>query len=52
VRAQAGEPVQELAQWWKDYIDGDTSKRRGLLKEIGAGPKKRKSRRRSSTHDE
>jgi poly(A) polymerase len=45
LRAKAGEPVTELAAWWRDYIEGDASARKALLDAV-AGPQKAKRRRR------
>jgi poly(A) polymerase len=44
IRALSGEPVQELASWWHEYIEGDTAKRRVLIKGLGH-KKARRSRR-------
>jgi hypothetical protein len=39
----AGEPVSELAKWWREYIEGDAQKRVQLVKGLPAsGNKKRK----------
>ncbi len=44
LRAQAGEPVQELADWWQDYFEGNESERRRLIRQVSSGesPKNQK----------
>lgn len=46
IRALAGEPVAELVAWWKEYIEGDSAKRRDLVKALGFKKKKKIRRRR------
>lgn len=48
LRAEAGEPVQELANWWQAYFEGDEKTRRKLSRQA-SGPKKRKPRKKEST---
>lgn len=43
LRAEAGEPVKDIVQWWQDYIKGDASKRRSLMKEISHIKKRKKT---------
>lgn len=44
LRAQAGENVQELARWWRHFIDGDPQQRRELLRSaVKHKPKKSSS---------
>ncbi|MBS0288497.1 MAG: polynucleotide adenylyltransferase PcnB [Proteobacteria bacterium] len=44
VRAQSGENVHELANWWQSYVEGDSTKRRALMKALGGQKKRRKKR--------
>lgn len=47
LRAEAGEPVKDLAEWWTKFYEGDTAERERLLKEAGKNaPKGRRPRRR------
>lgn len=41
LRAEVGEEAAELAKWWREYIVGDATVRKNLLKEIGGEKKKR-----------
>ncbi|HRE30514.1 MAG TPA: polynucleotide adenylyltransferase PcnB, partial [Candidatus Berkiella sp.] len=34
MRAQIGEEVNELYEWWRAYIDGDAAVRKELLKKV------------------
>ncbi len=54
LRAEAGEPLQELVDWWQQYQDADVEGRHALLRQVDkpdskavAGEHKRKPRRRS-----
>ncbi len=49
IRSQSGEPVKELATWWQEYIEGDATKRRTLIKALG--PKKSRRTRRPKSND-
>lgn len=49
LRALAGEPVQELATWWQEYIEGDINKRKDLIKALGYKKRKKKRRRREGS---
>ena len=53
LRAETGEPVEDLAQWWTDFQDSDSHSRRHLVqhseKQEGPGPKRRRRRRRSNS---
>ncbi len=42
LRAAAGEPVQELAQWWTDFQEADEVQRRLLLLPDGGRPRRRR----------
>jgi poly(A) polymerase len=48
LRAKAGEPVKELAQWWQSYIQSDAPARHALVKALtpGASAKKKKKKHR------
>lgn len=39
LRAQAGEPIQELVNWWQAFIEGDGPKRRALIKALSSNRK-------------
>ncbi len=43
VRAQCGEPVKELVEWWQTFMDADNPTRQTMLKALG-GPKKGRRR--------
>jgi poly(A) polymerase len=53
LRAQAGEPLQELVDWWQQYQDADGEARLALLRQVDkpesktSNERKRKPRRRS-----
>lgn len=48
LRAQSGEAVEELADWWKRFQDADESQRQAMVRAKGdGGGKKRRRRRRS-----
>jgi poly(A) polymerase len=53
LRAEAGEVASELAQWWRNFSDGDPNQRQHLLdtaQSTGpASPNKRRRRKRSSS---
>ncbi|MBI2791600.1 MAG: polynucleotide adenylyltransferase PcnB [Gammaproteobacteria bacterium] len=52
IRAKSGEPVQDLATWWKEYIEGDNEIRRNLIKSLGQKKTRRPRRKKSDTqHD-
>lgn len=43
LRAKAGEPVADMALWWREYIEGDLAKRKAMEDRIEKqGPRKRK----------
>jgi len=44
MRAKAGEGVHDLANWWREYIEGDAAVRKSLIEAV-MGPKKGKRRR-------
>jgi poly(A) polymerase len=47
LRASAGEPVQELSDWWVKFYNGNLEQREALLKELNqAAPKKKRKNRR------
>ncbi len=50
LRAQTGEPVQELATWWQQFYSSTPEQREKMLHEIqrAAQPKKRKNRSKKS----
>lgn len=46
MRAQVGEDVKELYEWWKAYVEGDADVRKELMKTLSAPTGRRKSKRR------
>ena len=46
MRAQVGENVKELYEWWKAYIDGDADIRKQLMQSLSAPSGRRKQKRR------
>jgi poly(A) polymerase len=43
LRAKAGEPVADMALWWREYIEGDPAKRKAMEEKMERqGPRKRK----------
>ncbi len=50
LRAESGEPVQELYEWWTEYQDADDREREVLLEKVKSqsGSKKARRRRRRS----
>lgn len=55
LRAEAGEPVENIYQWWTEFYEGDHHKREKLLRSNGkprAGKKRRKPKKsRSETNE-
>jgi poly(A) polymerase len=48
LRAKAGEPVQELADWWEAYFEGDEGERRKLIRQVSStGPNNRQHKRKT-----
>jgi poly(A) polymerase len=47
LRAQSGEAVEELADWWKRFQDADESQRQAMVRAKGDGGGKKRRRRRS-----
>jgi len=45
LRAQSGEPVEELAQWWTSFQQSDEGQRGAMLRSGSAGKPKRRRRR-------
>jgi poly(A) polymerase len=52
LRSSAGEPVQELSDWWVKFYNGNTEQREALLKDLNqdAPKKKRRPRKRNNRH--
>lgn len=50
LRAKSGEKVQELASWWKTYIEAEPQQRREMLRKIG-GKRKRTVKRSGSSEE-
>ncbi len=49
LRAKAGEPVKELADWWEAYFEGNEDERRRLIRQVSSGgPKKRHHKRKTA----
>lgn len=46
LRAAAGEPVQEAADWWTDFQQRDDTEQTGMLAELGSEPRRPSRRRR------
>ncbi len=46
MRAQVGENVKELYEWWKAYIEGDADTRKELMNSLSAPTGRRKQKRR------
>lgn len=46
LRAQAGEPVADLFQWWQQYIEGDDTQRLALQRAVSQDQENKKSRKR------
>ncbi|MCS5710211.1 polynucleotide adenylyltransferase PcnB [Candidatus Berkiella aquae] len=46
MRAQIGEDVNDLYEWWRAYIDGDAAIRKELLKKVNQPTGRRKRRKR------
>lgn len=51
LREKAGEPITEVVQWWKRYIESDPEVQTILLQKMAA-PKKRRSFRKKKRHDD
>lgn len=52
LRAEAGEPVREMADWWTQYLQAETAQRTELLKQLTPPPKRRKRKRRRTRNQE
>lgn len=52
LRAEAGEPVREMADWWTQYLQAETAQRTELLKKLTPPPKRRKRKRRRTRNQE
>lgn len=48
LRVEAGEPLEELAQWWTTYQVADEAERRAMIKKLADGNPSFKKKRRSS----
>lgn len=47
LRAKAGEPVADMALWWREYIEGDPEKRKEMGEALeGKGPKRKRAHKR------
>ncbi len=46
LRAQTGEPIQELGTWWMEYYAGTPEQRTALIKQVNQPGKKKKRRHR------
>ena len=49
LRSDAGEPFEELSQWWTDFQFADESEQQKMVGELAPAPSKRKRRRRRGT---
>ncbi|MBS0288177.1 MAG: polynucleotide adenylyltransferase PcnB [Proteobacteria bacterium] len=52
VRAHCGEPVKDLATWWKTFIDANEEQRRIMIKALGGKKTRRKPKRKKAPQEE